>query len=128
MASDNAAEKYWQASRKKYSPGSENGSAASLGWAAGALLVAAAANLSPTSPSAAQLIDALYSFQGQKFTELGGLAGPRSFYRTGNHKLPYCIWALISNDTNTGWKSWAKEPSCTDVVAPSDPQSLGKPS
>ncbi len=128
MGNTSPAEKYWQASRKKYSPGSENGSAASLGWAAGALLVAASANLSPTSPTATQLLDALYSFQGQKFTELGGLAGPRSFYRTGNHKLPYCIWALISNDTNTGWKSWAEKPSCTDVVAPSDPQTLGKPS
>lgn len=126
MANSSPAEKYWQASRTKYSPGSETGSAASLGWAAGALLVAASAGLTPTNPTAAQLVEALYSFQGQKFTELGGLAGPRSFYRTGNHKLPYCIWALISNDTNTGWKSWADKPSCTDVVAPSDPQTLGK--
>lgn len=126
MANKTPAEKYWQTSRTKYSPGSENGSAASLGWAAGALLVAASAGLSPTNPTAAQLVEALYSFKGQKFTELGGLAGPRSFYPTGNHKLPYCIWALISNDTNTGWKTWADKPSCTDVVAPSDPQTLGK--
>jgi branched-chain amino acid transport system substrate-binding protein len=126
MANKTPAEKYWQASRTKYSPGSESGSAASLGWAAGALLVAASAGLSPTTPSAAQLVEALYSFRGQKFTELGGLAGPRSFFPTGNHKLPYCIWALISNDTNTGWKTWADKPSCTEVVAPSDPQNLGK--
>ncbi len=125
MATDNAAERYWQASRTKYSPGSENGSAASLGWAAGALLVAASAGLSGTNPTSAQFLDALYSFRGQKFTELGGLASPRTFERNGIHKLPYCIWKLISNDANTGWKSWSPKAECTDVLAPSDPQAAG---
>ena len=122
MGTATAAERYWQAMVKKFNPGMETGSAASLGWAAGALLVAASAGLTPTNPTASQLVETLYSFQGQKFTELGGLAGPRTFRREGNHKLPYCIWALISNDTNTGWKSWAQKPSCTTEVAASDPQ------
>jgi branched-chain amino acid transport system substrate-binding protein len=119
------AEKYWQSSIKKFNPGFTSGGAASLGWTAGALLVAASATLSPTNPTTQQFLDALWTFKGQKFTELGGLAGPRTFGKDQNPKVPYCLFNAIGNDTNTGWKSVADKPTCTDVTAPSDPQHNG---
>jgi hypothetical protein len=123
MTSNTPAEKYFQAQLKKYSPGQANGAAASLGWTSGALLVAASAGLSDTAPTTRQLLDALYTFQGQKFTELGGLSAPKTFSPEGKHKVPYCLFNAISNDANTGWKSAQSKATCTDVVAPSDPQS-----
>jgi hypothetical protein len=116
------AEKYWQNSIKKFNPGFVSGGAASLGWAAGALLVAASAELSPTNPTTQQLLDALWEFKGQKFTELGGLTGPRTYGKDQNPKVPYCLFNAIANDTNTGWKSVADKITCTKVTAPSDPQ------
>jgi branched-chain amino acid transport system substrate-binding protein len=121
MAKTTPAEKYWHASRDKYQPGGEVGGASALGWAAGALLVAASAGLSPTNPTTQQLLEALWTFKGQKFTELGGLAGPRTFVKDGIPRVPYCIYPLITNAENTGWKSWTSKPSCTDVITPSDP-------
>jgi branched-chain amino acid transport system substrate-binding protein len=122
MGNSTPAEKYWQAMRTKYVPGADNGGAAALGWGAGALLVAASAGLSPTAePTTQQLLDALYTFKGQKFTELGGLAGPRTFIKDQIPRIPYCIYPLIGNDDNTGWKSWADTATCTSTLAPSDP-------
>jgi branched-chain amino acid transport system substrate-binding protein len=116
------AEKYWQDSIKKFNPGFTSGGAASLGWSAGALLVAASAELSATNPTTQQFLDALWEFKGQKFTELGGLAGPRTFGKDQNPRVPYCLFNAIGNDTNTGWKSVADKPTCSKVVAASDPQ------
>lgn len=114
-------EKYYQAAVKKYNPGAPQGGSASLAWAAGALLVAAAANLPAENPTTQNLLDTLYSFQGQKFTELGGISGPKTFRRDGNPKLPYCYFAQVTNDKNDGWKKVISNITCSTVVAPSDP-------
>jgi branched-chain amino acid transport system substrate-binding protein len=116
------AEKYWQASIRKYNPGFTSGGAASLGWAAGALLVAASSGLSADNPTTKQLLDTLYSFKGQKFTTLGGLTGPLTYREGSTPKVPYCLFAGIGNADNTGWAKSIDKPSCTNVVAPSDPQ------
>ncbi len=79
MSSNNAAERYWQSSVKKYSPGIDVGGASSLAWVSGALLVAAAANLPAENPTTQDLLDTLFTFKGQSFTELGGLSGPKTF-------------------------------------------------
>jgi len=116
------AEKYWQASIKKYNPGFTSGGAASLGWAAGALLVAASADLNATTPTTADLLKTLYSFKGQKFTQLGGMAGPLTFREGSTPKIPYCLFGGISNAANSGWAKAISTPTCTDTIAPSDPQ------
>jgi len=122
MADTTPAEKYYQEQVHKFDPGFDTGGAASLGWTAGALLLAASANLSPDKPTTQQLLDALWTFKGQKFTELGGLTGPRFFGKDENPKVPYCLFSAVSNDNDTGWKSVTHKPVCTDVVAPTDPQ------
>jgi branched-chain amino acid transport system substrate-binding protein len=122
MADTTPAEKYYQAQIAKFDPGFDTGGAASLGWTAGALLLAASANLSPEHPTTQQLLDALWTFKGQKFTELGGLTGPRSFGKDQNPKVPYCLFSAVSNDDDSGWKSVTHDPLCTDIVAPTDPQ------
>lgn len=125
MANETPAQKYWQDSMRKYNPGSDVGVASSAGWLAGALLVAAAAELSPTNPSTADLLSGLYRFQGQKWTGLGGLAGPRTFTVGSTPRIPYCFFSVISNAANTGWASSMNTPQCTDKLAPSDPQLAG---
>ncbi|HEY3603075.1 MAG TPA: ABC transporter substrate-binding protein [Sporichthyaceae bacterium] len=122
MADSSPAEKYYQAQVRKYDPGFATGGAASLGWTAGALLLAAASNLSADHPTTQQLLDALWTFQGQKFTELGGLTGPRFFGKDQNPRVPYCLFAAVSNDDDSGWKSVTSKPTCTDIVASTDPQ------
>ncbi|MGQ0629403.1 MAG: ABC transporter substrate-binding protein [Sporichthyaceae bacterium] len=122
MGNTTPAEKYWQASIKKFNPGFDSGGAASLAWASGALLVAASAGLSAENPTTQQILDGLYTFKGQKFTELGGLAGPRTFVEGGLPKVPYCLWSAVSNPQNTGWGKVVSKPTCTDIIAPSDPQ------
>jgi branched-chain amino acid transport system substrate-binding protein len=122
MDDSTPATKYYQASVRKYNPGFTTGGAASLGWGSGALLVAAAAGLSADNPTTQQLLDTLYTFKGQKFTTLGGLTGPLTFNKGGLPKIPYCLFAAVSNDANTGWKTVISKPTCTDVTAPSDPQ------
>ncbi|MGQ0631367.1 MAG: ABC transporter substrate-binding protein, partial [Sporichthyaceae bacterium] len=121
MGNSTPAEKYWQASIKKFNPGFTSGGAASLGWGAGALLVAASANLSE-NPTTQELLDTLYTFKGQEFTELGGLAGPLTFNEGANPTIPYCLFAAISNAANTGWAKVVSKPVCTKTLAPSDPQ------
>jgi ABC-type branched-subunit amino acid transport system substrate-binding protein len=125
MANSTPAEKYYQAAVQRYNPGFASGGAASLGWSAGALLVAASAQLSLTAPTTQQFLDALYQFKGQPFTALGGLTTPRTFVKDGHPKTPYCLFAAISNTQNTGWATVIDKPKCTDVLAPSDPQRSG---
>lgn len=126
MANSTAAEKYWQASVRKYNPGFDTGGAANLGWTAGALLVAASAGLSEQNPSTQQLLDTLYTFQGQEFTKLGGLSpSPLTYRQGGTPKVPYCLFAAVTNDANNGWKFGTSKPTCTELIAPSDPQNSG---
>ncbi|HEX3828380.1 MAG TPA: ABC transporter substrate-binding protein [Sporichthyaceae bacterium] len=122
MAGDTPAEKFYLASVKKYNPGFITGDAASLGWTAGALLVAAATDLS-AAPSTQELLNNLYSFKGQSFTTLGGLSpAPLSFNRNGIPSVPYCLYAAISNKDNTDWASADSQPKCTDLIASNDPR------
>lgn len=123
MASDTPATKYFQDNMRKYSPGVDTGGAASLGWSAGALLVAASAGLSAENPTTAQLLDALYEFKGQKFTNLGGLSpSPLTYAKGGNPRVPYCLYSQTTNAENNGWSSYRTKPVCTDVIAENDPQ------
>ena len=84
--------------------------------------MAAATGFTAENPTTQQLLDTLWQFKGQKFTQLGGLVGPLTFQKGGNPKIPYCLFAGISNAANTGWAKSIDKPSCTNVVAPSDPQ------
>jgi branched-chain amino acid transport system substrate-binding protein len=123
MDTGTAAERYYQASVKKYNPGFETGGAASLGWTAGALLVAAGAGLSPENPTTQQLLDTLYTFKGQSWTTLGGLSpSPLTYRENSTPKVPYCYFYAVTNDANNGWKASSSKPTCTDFIAPSDPQ------
>jgi branched-chain amino acid transport system substrate-binding protein len=119
------AEKYWQAMLKKYNPGMTSGGSASYGWMAGALLVAASAGLSAENPTTQQLLDTLWTFKGQKWTTLGGLSGPRTFGKNVNPRVPYCLFGMVTNDTNDGWKSVDDKATCTNVLSKSDPQNAG---
>jgi branched-chain amino acid transport system substrate-binding protein len=116
-------EKYYQAAIAKYNPGFATGGAAALGWSSGMLLIAASAGLSATAPSTQQLLDTLHTFKGQPWTTLGGASpAPLTFQKDGNPKVPYCMYALVSNDQGTAWKTVISKPICTDLQAPSDPQ------
>jgi branched-chain amino acid transport system substrate-binding protein len=121
----NAAMDYYQRSVAKYNPGYNAGGAASLGWAAGALLVAASSELS-ANPTTAEFLDALYQFKGQKYTTLGGLAPPLTFNKGGTPQVPYCLFGAQSNAQNTGWARVDATMKCTDKLAPSDPQVKNK--
>ena len=122
FANNTPAEKFFQASVKKYNPGFVSGGAAALGWTAGALLTAAAAELPAQNPTSADLLKVLYSFKGQKFTQLGGLSGPLTFRQGSSPKVPYCLYGGIANAEATGWAQAISKPTCSSVVAPSDPQ------
>jgi hypothetical protein len=123
MGNSTGAEKFWQASVQKYNPGMVSGGAASLGWSAGALLVAASAGLSAENPTTQQFLETLYEFKGQKFTSLNGLLTSPLTFREGNTpKVPYCYFAAISNAANTGWATPVSKAICTNTIAPSDPQ------
>ncbi|HVE24885.1 MAG TPA: ABC transporter substrate-binding protein [Sporichthya sp.] len=115
-------EQYWQASVKKFNPGFDTGGAASIAWSSAALLVAAAAELSPTNPSTQDLLKVLWQFKGQKFTELGGMTAPLTFQEGGAPKVPYCLFAGIVNAADNGWAKSIDKPTCTKILAPSDPQ------
>lgn len=93
-----------------------------MGWASGALLVAASAGLTAENPTTQQLLETLWTFKGQKFTELGGLTPPLTYQKDGIPKIPYCLFAAISNAENTGWAKAVSKPVCTKITAPSDPQ------
>ena len=120
MANSTPAEKYWQASVARFNPGFTSGDAAGLGWTAGALLVAASTKLTD-KPTTQQFLDALWTFKGSKQTTLGGLTAPLTFTKGGKPKVPYCLFAAISNGNNSGWQTPLSIPACTTVRAPSDP-------
>jgi branched-chain amino acid transport system substrate-binding protein len=120
MASSTPAEKYWQSSVARFNPGFTSGDAAGLGWTSGALLVAASTKLTAT-PTTQQFLDALWTFKGSKSTTLGGLTAPLTFAKGGNPKVPYCLFAAISNSNNSGWQTPVSVPACTSARAPSDP-------
>jgi branched-chain amino acid transport system substrate-binding protein len=121
FADDTPVQRYFHAAIKKFNPGFALGGAAMTGWNSGALLVAAAAGLG-ANPTTADLLNGLWQFQGQKWTELGGMNGPRTFQRNGLPKVPYCLFAGISNADNTGWAKAFSTATCTSTIAPSDPQ------
>jgi branched-chain amino acid transport system substrate-binding protein len=118
MANATPAEKYWQASIKRYNPGFTTGDAAGLGWTAGALAVAASAGLPSGDVKSSDFIDGLYKIKGNN---LGGLTAPLTFTQGKTPKIPYCLFAAISNNDDSGWKTPTSKASCTDVRAPSDP-------
>ncbi len=126
FANSTPAEKYWQASIKKFNPGFTSGGTAAMGWASGAMLVAASAGLSAENPTTQQLLEGLWTFQGQQWTTLGGLTPPLTFGKDQNPRVPYCLYAAISNADNTGWVKAVSKPVCTDVLAPSDPQAKAR--
>ncbi|MCU1692073.1 MAG: transporter substrate-binding protein, partial [Frankiales bacterium] len=117
MANATPAEKYWQASVKKYNPGFTNGNAASLGWLAGALTVAASGKVTD-KPTAAQLFEGLYAIKGNN---LGGMAAPLTFNKGSNPKIPYCLFTVQANANNSAWKTPTSKAECSTVRAPSDP-------
>jgi branched-chain amino acid transport system substrate-binding protein len=119
MANATSAEKYYQASVKRFNPGFTTGDAASLGWVSGALLVKAGAKLTGNaSTTTKELIDGLYALKGDT---LGGLTAPLTFRRGANPKIPYCLFAAISNKDGSGWQTPVSKPTCTTTRAPSDP-------
>jgi branched-chain amino acid transport system substrate-binding protein len=122
FASDTPALQYWQASIRKFNPGFVSGGTAAMGWASGALLVAASAGLSAENPTTQQLLNTLWTFKGQPWTTLGGLTPPLTYGKDQNPRVPYCLFAAISNADNTGWVKGVSKPVCTDLIAPSDPQ------
>jgi branched-chain amino acid transport system substrate-binding protein len=127
MADRTPAERYYQASVKRFHPGFATGGAASSGWSSAALLVAAAANLPAENPTSQSLLDTLYEFKAQKFTELGGLtASPLTYQRDGIPLIPYCHFNAIVNADDNGYSSYTTTPECSDLLAPSDPQSIAK--
>lgn len=117
MANETPAEKFYQASVKRYNPGFTSGNAASLGWVAGALAVAGSAKLGD-APTSAQFLEGLYSV---KNNNLGGLAAPLTFNPGKAPKIPYCLFGVKSNPDNTGWEKPTSKATCVDLRAPSDP-------
>ena len=123
---DNATpvERYYQQSVAKYAPGFVTGDAASLGWTSGALMVAASQDLSPSGPTSAQFLQSLYQFKGQSYTTLGGMTAPLTFNQGGVPTVPYCLFAAVSNSTNTGWDTSKSvdHAVCTSATAPNAPK------
>ncbi len=119
MANSTPAEKYYQSSVKRFNPGFTTGDAAGLGWTSGALLVKAGAKLTGNdSTTTKELLDGLYAL---KADNLGGLTAPLTFRRGGTPRIPYCLFAAISNKDGSGWNTPVSKPACTTVRAPSDP-------
>ena len=106
-------------------PGFTTGGAASLAWTAAALLTAAGADLPAENPTTADLLRTLWQFKGQKFTELGGLSGPKTFGEGQNPRLPYCLFAAFSNADDTGWQTPTSKAVCTSILSSTDPQARG---
>ena len=82
--------------------------------------MAASAKLTDT-PKTSQFLDVLYTFKGQSFTTLGGLTAPLTFTKGKNPRIPYCLFAAISNAKNDGWAKPVSKAVCTTLRAPSDP-------
>jgi ABC-type branched-subunit amino acid transport system substrate-binding protein len=119
----NPAMQYYQRQVAKYNPGYNAGGAASLGWQAGALLVAGSFALPPADQpvKTEDFLNGLYQFKGQDWTTLGGLTGPLVFTKGKNPFVKYCLYGAQSNAKNDGWARAITTLSCTDQRAPSDP-------
>ncbi|MCW2616086.1 MAG: transporter substrate-binding protein, partial [Frankiales bacterium] len=117
MANESPAEKFWQASVKKFNPGFTSGNAASLGWVAGALAVAGSAKLG-AAPSSQQFVEGLQAIKGN---DLGGLTAPLTFTAGKAPKIPYCSFFVSANKDNSRWEKPTSKALCTTVRAPSDP-------
>jgi branched-chain amino acid transport system substrate-binding protein len=119
----NPAMQYYQRQVAKYNPGYNAGGAASLGWQAGALLVAGSFALPPADQQVKKedFLNGLYQFKGQDWTTLGGLTGPLVFTKGKNPFVKYCLYGAQSNAKNDGWARAITTLSCTDKRAPSDP-------
>lgn len=119
----NPAMQYYQRQVAKYNPGYNAGGAASLGWQAGALLVAGSHALPPADQPVKKedFLNGLYQFKGQDWTTLGGLTGPLVFTKGKNPFVKYCLYGAQSNAKNDGWARAITTLSCTDQRAPSDP-------
>jgi len=119
----NPAMQYYQRQVAKYNPGYNAGGAASLGWQAGALLVAGSFALPPADQPVKKedFLNGLYQFKGQDWTTLGGLTGPLVFTKGKNPFVKYCLYGAQSNAKNDGWGRAITTLSCTDQRAPSDP-------
>jgi branched-chain amino acid transport system substrate-binding protein len=119
----NPAMQYYQRQVAKYNPGYNAGGAASLGWQAGALLVAGSHALPPADQPVKKedFLNGLYQFKGQDWTTLGGLTGPLVFTKGKNPFVKYCLFGAQSNAKNDGWERAITSLSCTDKRSPSDP-------
>jgi branched-chain amino acid transport system substrate-binding protein len=119
MANATPAEKYYQASVKRFNPGFTTGDAAGLGWTAGALLVKAGAKLTGNDATTTkELIAGLYALKGDT---LGGLTAPLTYRKGSGPRIPYCLFAAIANKDGSGWQTPLSKPQCTPTRAPSDP-------
>ncbi|MGZ6825407.1 MAG: ABC transporter substrate-binding protein [Mycobacteriales bacterium] len=118
MGNATPAEKFYQASVSKYNPGFTTGDAAGLGWTAGALLVAGARDFTDSAADTKTLLQGLYKIKGYN---LGGLTAPLTFVQGGHPKVPYCLFAAVSNKDNSGWATPVDVPVCTTTRAPSTP-------
>jgi hypothetical protein len=95
----------------QYAGGAIKGYAGSLGWTAGALLVAATRNL-PANPTTNDILNGLYSIKGN---DLGGLTAALTFQKGQNPVEPFCYFTANSNSSNSGWD--APSSSCQPVPA-----------
>jgi branched-chain amino acid transport system substrate-binding protein len=111
MANATPAQQYFQKAMSQYAGGAIRGYAGSLGWVAGALLVAATTNL-PANPTTNDILNGLYSIKGN---DLGGLTAPLTFQRGQNPVEPFCYFIANSNGSNNGWA--APSTSCLPVPA-----------
>lgn len=118
MQNDTPATKYYQDSIAKYGFSGATGNAASLGWTAGALLVAASGKIED-NPTTQQILDGLYTI---KDNNLGGLSAPKLTFTKGkNPRVQYCYYVVRSNTTNTGWEKPTSKPTCTNTRSKRDP-------
>jgi branched-chain amino acid transport system substrate-binding protein len=121
MQNDTPATKYYQDSVKRFGFSGASGNAASIGWTAGALLVAATSKL-PDDPTTEDILNGLYSI---KNNDLGGLSAPKlSFSKVSKGgpagAVKYCYYVVRSNGGNTAWEKPSSTPTCTNLRVPSD--------
>lgn len=119
---DTPASKYFQDSIKKFGFSGANGNAASLGWTAGALLVAATTKL-PDDPSTEDILNGLYTI---KDNNIAGLSASKLTFKKVESGGPagsvqYCYFSVKSNAGNTAWEKPTTTPTCTNTRASTDP-------
>jgi branched-chain amino acid transport system substrate-binding protein len=91
---DNPAIGRFQQVMARYAAKTPLTGSASLGWSAAELLGAAARRLSPT-PTSADILEGLWSLNGE---DLGGLTAPLHFNRDAPTVPPVCYWQVVVND------------------------------